>query len=103
VAVTGARENNRETDGGEHEDDRRVGRELGEQIGRAAGTESGLRTGTTESAGEVGGLALLQQNYTDEEEANDNVQDNEKNEHVAFGLLSRCRARRRNLQICAAF
>ena len=77
----GAGEHDGEADGGEHEDDGRPGGELGEEIGGAARSEGGLRSLAAEGSGEVGGLALLKQNDTDEEERDDNVQNNEKNDH----------------------
>jgi len=74
--VAGARQNDRQADGGEHEDNRRVGGEAGEEVGGAAGAEGSLRTGTAEGSSEVGRLALLKQDYADEEQADDDVQDN---------------------------
>ena len=77
----GAGEKDGEADGGEHEADGRPCGELGEEIGCSAGSKGGLRSLAAEGSGEVGGLALLKQNDTDEEERDDNVQDNEKNDH----------------------
>jgi hypothetical protein len=81
VVATGAREQDGEADGGQHEDDGRVGGELGEEIGCAARAEGGLGSLATEGAGEVGGLALLQEDYANEKETDDNVNDDEKNNH----------------------
>ena len=77
----GAGEQNGEADRGEHEEDGRPGGELGEEIGCSARSEGSLRSLAAEGSGEVGGLALLEQNDTDEEQRDDNVQDNEKNDH----------------------
>ena len=77
----GAGEQDGEADGGEHEEDGRPCGELGEEIGCSAGSKGGLRSLAAEGSGEVGGLALLEQNDTDEEQRDDNVQDNEKNDH----------------------
>ena len=72
-----------EGDRGDHEDDRRPSGELGEDVGCSAGTKGGLRTLATESASEIGRFALLKEDNADEEEADDNVQDQEKNKHGA--------------------
>ena len=72
-----------EGDGGDHEDDGRPGGELGEDVCGSARTKGGLRTLTTKGASEIGGFALLKEDDTDEKEADDNVQDQEKNEHGA--------------------
>jgi hypothetical protein len=68
-------------DGGEHEDDRGVGGQLGEEVGCAAWAEGCLRTLAAKGSGEIGRLTLLQEDYADDEEGDDNVQDNEKIEH----------------------
>src|SRR5260370_169496 len=81
VVGVGAGEQDGEADGGEHEEDGRVGGQLGEEVGCATGSEGGLRSLAAEGSGEVGGLALLEQNDTDEEERDDNVHDNEKDDH----------------------
>ena len=70
-----------EADGGEHEEDGRVGGELGEEVGCATGPEGRLRALAAEGTGEVGGLALLEEDDADDEERDDNVQDDEKNDH----------------------
>ncbi len=77
----GAGHEDGQADRGQHEDDGRPGGEAGEEIGGTAGAEGGLRTGAAEGTGEVGGLALLKQDYADEEEADDDVQDDEQDEH----------------------
>jgi hypothetical protein len=81
VIGAGAREQDGEANGGEHEEDGRPGGELGEKIGCSARSEGGLRSLATEGSSEVGGLALLEQDDADEEERDENVQDNEKNDH----------------------
>ncbi len=81
VVAAGAGEQDGEADGGEHEDDRGPGGELGEEIGCSARSEGGLRSLAAEGSGEVGGLALLEQDDADEEERDDNVQDYEKDNH----------------------
>jgi len=86
VVATCARERNGEADRGEHENDRRIGGELGEEIGCATRAEGRLRTLAAEGASQVGTLALLQQNHADQEEANDDVDDGEKNDHAGLFL-----------------
>ncbi len=81
VVAAGAREHDGEADGGEHEKDGRPGGELGEEIGCAAWTESGLRALAAEGAGEVGGLTLLDEDDTDQEEADDDVKGDEEVDH----------------------
>lgn len=81
VIATGAREQDGKANRGEHEDDRRIGGELGEKVGCAARTEGGLRSLAAEGSREVGGLALLQEDYANEKETDDNVNDDEKNNH----------------------
>ena len=61
----GAGEQDGEADGGEHEEDGRPCGELGEEIGRSAGSKGGLRSLAAEGSGEIGGLALLEQNDAD--------------------------------------
>ena len=82
VVAAGAREQDGEADGGEHEADSGVGGEFGEQVRGAARTECCLRSLAAEGTGEIGRLALLEQDDADEEERDDNVQDNEKNDHL---------------------
>ena len=81
-----------EADGGDHEEDGRPGSELGEKVGGTTGTKGGLRTLATKGASEIGGFALLKEDDADEEEADDNVQDQEKNEHGA--VLDALKSRR---------
>ena len=81
VVTAGAGKHDGEADGGDHEEDGRPGGELGEEVGRSAGSKGGLRSLAAEGCGEVGGLALLEQDDADEEERNDDVQDNEKDDH----------------------
>ena len=78
MVAAGAGEQDGEGDGGEHEDDCRPGGELGEEVGCAARAEGGLRTLTAEGTGEVGGFALLEQDYANEEERDDDVNCDEK-------------------------
>jgi hypothetical protein len=88
VVAAGAREKDGETDGGEHEDDRGVGGELGEEVGRAARAEGRLGALTAEGSGEVGGLALLEEDDANDEERDDDVKGNEKtDQHSACNLL----------------
>jgi hypothetical protein len=89
VVSAGAREQNRQADGAEHEDDGGVGGQLGEEVGCAARAEGCLRALTAEGTGQVGGLALLEKDDSDEKERNDNVKSNEKtDQHSACNLLS---------------
>src|SRR5271168_3683415 len=74
-------EQDRQTDRGQHEDDRRVGGQLGEEVGCATRTECGLRTLAAEGSGEVGRLALLQKDDANEKKTDDNVKEDEKNNH----------------------
>src|ERR1035437_3195456 len=81
VLAVGSREQDRERDGDHHEEHRAPGGELGEQIGRATRAERRLRALPAECAGEVGGLALLQQYDADEEQTDDDVNDDEEDDH----------------------
>ena len=81
MVTAGAGKHDGEADGGDHEEDGGPGGELGEEVGRSAGSKGGLRSLAAEGCGEVGGLALLEQDDADEEERNDDVQDNEKDDH----------------------
>jgi hypothetical protein len=81
VVAARAREQDGEADRGEHEQDGRVGGQLGEEVSRTARTEGSLGALAAECTGEVGGLALLKEDDTDDEERDDNVQDDEKNDH----------------------
>jgi hypothetical protein len=82
VGSGGVREHDGESDGGDHEDDRGPAGELGEQVGGAAGTKGGLRALSAEGAGEISRFALLEEDDGDEEEADNDVNDDEKNEHA---------------------
>lgn len=81
VIGTGAGEHDGQSDRGEHEDYGRVGGELGEDVGGTTGTEGGLRALTAEGTGEVSGLALLEEDYSDEEEGDNDVKDNDEIDH----------------------
>ena len=70
-------------DGGDHEDDGSPGGEPGEHVGCAAGTESGLRSLAAEGAGEIGALTLLQQDNRDHEYGDDDVNDGQEDDHSA--------------------
>src|SRR5260370_10467398 len=88
AVCAGAREQDGEADGAEHEDDGGVGGQLGEEVGCAARAEGCLRALTAEGSGEVGGLALLEEDDADEKERDDYVHDNDKNDHCgAYDLL----------------
>jgi hypothetical protein len=76
-----AGEHDGEGDGDDHEEHRAPCGELGEQVGRAARAKGRLRTLAAECAGEVGGLALLQQHNPDQEQTDDDVNDYQKDEH----------------------
>jgi hypothetical protein len=96
VVAAVAREQDGQRDGEQHEQDGGPGGELGEQVGGAAGTEGGLRALTAEGTGEVGGLALLQKNDADQEEANDDVDEDKKVNHRELCDLFGADAMRRN-------
>jgi hypothetical protein len=74
VRSVAARHKDGESDGGAGEEDCRPGRKACEQVGRAARPKGGLRSLATESTGEVRALALLQQDYANQEERDDDVQ-----------------------------
>ena len=76
-----AGEHDGERDGDDHEEYRAPCGELGEQVGRAARAEGRLRTLAAECAGEVGGLALLQQHNADQKQTDNDVKHNQKDEH----------------------
>lgn len=71
VASAGAREHDRQADGGQHEEDRTVGRQFGEQIGRATGSKGGLGALATECSGQISRLSSLQEHDANQEKAND--------------------------------
>jgi len=96
VIAAAAREQDGQRDGEQHEEHGSPGGELGEQVGRTAGTEGGLRTLAAKGAGEVGGLALLQKNDSDEEEANYDMDEGEKVNHRELGDLFGTDATRRS-------
>ena len=76
VVGIGARQQDRQRDGNQHEDDCTPRRELGEEVSRSARAKSGLRSLSAERAGQIGRLALLQQYNPDQEQADDDVNDN---------------------------
>jgi len=82
TAMAGTRHHDRKGDRGQHKDDRGVRGELAKKVCSTAGTKSGLRTLTAEGTGEIGRLTLLKQDDANEEEANNNVHDYEKNDHI---------------------
>jgi hypothetical protein len=87
IAAGAARHRYREGNGREHEQDGRPSGEFGKQVSCSAGSESGLRTLAAEGTGEIRRFALLDQNYTDKEQADNNVKNDEQNNHgwsVAF-------------------
>ena len=85
----------KEGDGGHHEKDGSPRRKAGEQVGGPAGTEGGLRSLTTEGAGEIGTLPLLQEDNRDKEERDDDVNDGQEDDH-ANCFLKRLRSKRMN-------
>ena len=70
-----------ERDGDHHEEHRAPCGELGEQVGRAARAKGRLRSLAAEGPGEIGGFALLQQHNSDQKQAYDDVNHNQKDEH----------------------
>jgi hypothetical protein len=70
-----------ETDGGDDEDHGQPGGGFGEHVGGGAGTERGLRTLSTEGGGQIGALALLQQDDKDQRQADDDVDAGKKDDH----------------------
>jgi len=84
----GAREQDGEADGAEHEDDGGVGGQLGEEVRCAARAKGCLRTLAAEGSGEVGGFALLEEDDADDEERDDDVKGDEKtDQHSTCNLL----------------
>jgi hypothetical protein len=77
----GTPEQDIQRNGDQHEEDRTPCGELGEQVGGATRAECCLRTLSAECAGEVGGLALLQEYDADQEQADNNVNANEEDDH----------------------
>lgn len=60
-----------------HEHNRRPRCEPGEDIGRSTGTKGGLRALSSERAGEIGRTALLHEDDSNQEQANDYVDGDE--------------------------
>ena len=81
AVAAGAGEHDGEADGGEHEADGGPGGEFGEEVGGAARAEGGLGALTTKCSGEIGRFALLEEDYSDEEEGDDDVEDNYEIDH----------------------
>lgn len=69
-------EHDREHECQEHEQNGRPGGKAGEQVGSATRSESSLCALATEGTGQIGALALLQQNDTNQEQA-----DHDKEKH----------------------
>jgi hypothetical protein len=94
----GAREQNGEADGAEHEDDGGVSGQLGEEVGCAARPEGCLGALTAEGSGEVGGFALLEEDDANDKERDDDVKSDEKtDQHSACNLLDIRREDRRKM------
>ena len=68
---------NRQSNGGDHEDNGAPRCEPRQQVGCATRTKGRLRTLTAEGAGKIGAFALLQQD-DDNENGTDDYVDNEK-------------------------
>jgi len=101
--ASAARQQNGEREREQHEDDRAPGGEAGKQVGRAARAEGGLRALAAEGSGEVGGFALLEEDYANDEKRDDDVKGDEKtDQHSACNLLSIRREDRKNVWIGAA-
>ena len=77
----------RQGDGGEDEDTSQPGGAFGEEIRGGAGTEGGLRALAAEGRGEVGALALLEQDDDDEQQTNDDVDGGNEDDHGVFRNL----------------
>ena len=86
-------EQNRQRNRGKNENPRQPGRGLGEQIGGRTRPESGLRALSAESGGQIGALALLQQDDHDQQHANDDVDGGNENNH---GVCKNLGVRRRD-------
>lgn len=69
-------------DGGKHEDDRGIGSHLGQEAGCATRTKRRLGTLTAKGSGQIGGLALLQEDDTNDEKGDDDVKDCDEIEHL---------------------
>ncbi len=99
----GAREEDGEADGAEHEDDGGVGGQLGEKVGCAARAEGRLGALTAEGSGEVGRFALLKEDDADDEERDDDVKSDEKtDQHNTCNPLGSGRNRRNCVDWCRA-
>ena len=70
---TASLDQDREANRREHEYDGCPGSHLGQQIGGAPRTERSLRSLAAEGPCEVGTFALLEKNYPNQDEANNNV------------------------------
>ena len=74
-----------EADGGDHEDHRGPGGGASKQVGSRARPEGGLRSLAAEGTGQIGALALLQQNDGNQKQAHQNVNyDKQIDHYVAF-------------------
>jgi hypothetical protein len=73
---------NRQTNGSKHEEDRRPGCHFGQQVGCSPWTERGLGPLAAKRAGEIGTLALLEQNNTNQDDANNHVNRTDKPDHA---------------------
>jgi len=71
-----------QANGGEHESDSTPGGGLREDVGRSTWTEGSLRTLSTKSACQVRAFALLQQDYADKEDAEQNMNNGEQDCHA---------------------
>lgn len=72
----------KERDGGDHEDDGSPGGKAGEHVSGPAWTKGGLRSLTAEGAGKIGALTLLQKDNRDEEKRDDDVNDGQEDDHA---------------------
>ena len=82
--MSGTNVESRERQRRDHEDDRGPCGEPGEHVGGGAGSEGGLRALPTEGSGKVGGAALLQEDDSNEEQADHDMEHDdeiEKNLH----------------------
>src|SRR5271157_4153607 len=75
-----------EPDGGNHEDDGAPASRAREQVSRGAGSEGCLRALAAEGSGEIGALALLEENDGDQEETNNDVNHDKQVDHAAAFL-----------------
>ena len=77
---------NRQRDGRHHEQHGRPGRRLAQNGGRPARAECSLAAHAAKSSRDVAALAVLQQNYDDEKEADDNVNSRDQIDHFLLLL-----------------